>query len=217
MIYRISVYLLKLFTKLYFRGSSIGRENMPSKGPCICVLNHNSIMDVFAIALVVKGRVHTMVKHTMFEVPLLKYWLRAVHMFPVVRNSSDQSAFTHAIDLLKRGEILFIAPEGTRKRYEGQQLRPRTGFVRLAHIIDCPVIPIAVWGTYEAMPPGQRLPSPVKIIVKVGQPIKLEKIELTPDKKHLLQQQADQTMEIVFNVVDEIDKERNKNSANDNQ
>jgi len=217
MIYWPSVYLLRCFTKLYFRCESFGRENLPSNGPCICVINHNSIMDIFAMAMIVKSRVHTMVKHTMFEVPILKYWLRAVHMFPVVRNSSDFTSFSHAIDLLQKGEILFMAPEGTRIRIEGQEKRPRTGFVRLAHIAGCPVIPIAVWGTDKAMPVGQRLPIPTKIAVKIGEPIRLKKVELTPEKKHLLQEQADRVMGIINTMLDDLDKQFNKKSRNEHQ
>jgi len=209
MIYYISLYLLKFFSRIYFRGTSINRHHIPSKGPCICVINHNSIMDVLAMSLIVKGRVHTMVKEEMFRIPVFKHWLRAVHMFPVIRNSTDRTAFNYAVNLLKKGEILFIAPEGTRKKHKDQVLRARTGFVRLAQLAGCTVIPIAVWGTDRVMPPGQKFPLPVKIAVKVADPIKLEKLELSKEKKHLLQKQADDVMEIVFNMYDELERKYN--------
>ena len=206
MIYWISAFILKLFSWVYLRGKGYGVENYPEKGPFIGVLNHNSNMDVVAMSLVIKHRVHTMAKDSLFRVPVLKWWLKAVGMFPVVRDASDKEAFDYAVNLLKKGEILFMAPEGTRKRKEGQPRRPRTGFVRMAQIVGCPVVPIAMWGTDKVLPPGAWFPKPIRVAVKVGKPIYLEKIDVTKENKELLQQQANRVMDVVYKMVEELEK-----------
>lgn len=206
MIYWVSVYILKIFSKLYLRGKSFGKENFPRKGPYIGVVNHNSNMDTVAMALAIKHRVHTMAKDSLFRVPVLKWWLRVVGMFPVVRDASDREAFNRALEVLKKGEILFMAPEGTRKKIEGQKRRPRTGFVRMAQIIGCPVVPVAIWGTDRVLPPGAWFPKPVKVAVKVGKPIYLDKIDVSKEKKHLLQEQADGVMAVVYQLHEELDQ-----------
>lgn len=207
MVYWFSVFIFKIFAKLYLRGKGYGKENFPEKGPYIGVVNHNSNMDAVAMSLVVKHRAYTMAKDSLFRVPVLKWWLKVIGMFPVVRDASDHWAFNYAGDLLKKGEVLFMAPEGTRKKEVGQRQRPRTGFVRLAQMIDCPVVPVAIYGTDKVLPPGAWLPRPVKVRVKVGKPIKFEKIQVSHANKEKLQQQADMVMDIVYKMLEEIKRE----------
>lgn len=204
MMFWLSAFILRLFTKIYLRGKVFGQENLPTKGPYIGVVNHNSNMDVVAMSLVVKQRVHTMAKDSLFRVPLLKWWLKAVGMFPVVRDAADEQAFNHAVELLRQGKVLFMAPEGTRKKVAGQRNRPRTGFVRMAQLTGCPVVPVAIYGTDRVLPPGAWFPRPTKVRVKVGAPIKLEKIEVSLENKDRLQQQADMVMDVIYRLLDEI-------------
>jgi len=67
-------------------------------------------------------------------------------MFPVKRNETDDEFFKWALSLLKKGCVVFMAPEGTRKYDPENPPRARTRFVRLAQEADCAVIPIAVAG-----------------------------------------------------------------------
>ncbi|MCH7753509.1 1-acyl-sn-glycerol-3-phosphate acyltransferase [candidate division KSB1 bacterium] len=60
---------------------------------------------------------------------------------------------------MKKGRVVFMAREGTRKYDPGNPPRVRTGFVRLAQEADCPVVPVAVAGTREVLPPGVKIPS----------------------------------------------------------
>jgi len=76
-----------------------------------------------------------MVKHSLFSVPVLGWWLNAVDMFPVKGNESDNDSFKWALSLLKKGGVVFMTPEGTRKYDPGNP--PRV--VRLAQEADCPV------------------------------------------------------------------------------
>ena len=206
MLFRISVFIFKIFAKIYLRGKGYGKENFPKKGPYIGVVNHNSNLDAVAMALVMKHRVHTMAKDSLFRVPILKWWLKAVGMFPVARDSSDHEAFDYAFNLLKKNKILFMAPEGTRKKKKGERLRPRTGFIRLAQIAGVPVVPVAIWGTDKVLPPGAWLPRPVKVRTRVGKPIELEKIEVTLENKDKLQQQADMVMDVIYSMLGEFEQ-----------
>ncbi|MBN2012751.1 1-acyl-sn-glycerol-3-phosphate acyltransferase [candidate division KSB1 bacterium] len=204
MVFWMSLAIIYLFTKIYFRATSVDRHLFPRKGPAITVVNHNSNMDVFAMSLVVRTPVHAMAKDTLFKVPILKSWLRAVGGFPVVRNASDTQAFDTALSILQNGGILFLAPEGTRKKINGQNPRPKTGFVRLAQLTGCPIVPVAIYGTDRVLPPNAWFPKPVKIAVKVGAPILLEKTEVTIENKDKLQKQADEVMEIIYGMQQEL-------------
>ncbi|MDZ7269996.1 MAG: 1-acyl-sn-glycerol-3-phosphate acyltransferase [candidate division KSB1 bacterium] len=207
MIYWLSVYVLRVLARVYFRGRVFERYRLPRTGAYIGVINHQSHLDVVALTMVVNRRVHTMAKHSLFSIPVVRWWLRAVHMFPVRRETSDHRAFGHALTLLRAGEVLFMAPEGTRRR-PGQQPpgRARTGFVLLAHLAGCPVVPVAVWGTGRALPPGARFPRPVRVALMVGAPIMLPPLPSGPERKRVLQEQADAVMREVYRMLEEIEQ-----------
>lgn len=207
MVFWISAFIFRLFSKIYLRGKGIGKENFPDKGPYIGVVNHNSNLDAVAMALVAKQRVYTMAKDSLFKVPILKSWLKAVGMFPVVRDAADEQAFSYAQELLRQGQVLFMAPEGTRKKANGERRRPRTGFVRLAQIAECPVVPVAIYGTDKVLPPGAWFPRPARVRVQVGKPIQLEKVAVTIDNKEKLQQQANMVMDNIYAMLKQIEKE----------
>ena len=201
MVYTISFFIAYYFLKIFFAGEGIGRENFPRKRPFLVVFNHNSYLDVLTLSLVVKFRAHGMGKHELFKVPLLGWWLRKINVHPIIRNASDKEGFERFLRLLKRGEIVFISPEGTRKWENGRPPRPRTGFVRLAQMADCPVVPVAIYGTRQILPPDKKLPRWSKVVVRVGTPVKLKPIPLTPENKDLLQMQANQVMAEVYKLL----------------
>ncbi|MFQ5824278.1 MAG: lysophospholipid acyltransferase family protein [bacterium] len=204
MVYWLSYYIFKFIIKVFFRGVCYDRQNLPKKGPFIGVINHNSILDILAMALVVRQKASSMVKHSLFKVPILGWWLRTVHMFPVVRGTGDREAFEYALGLLKEGYVLFMAPEGTRKYDPDNPPRAHSGFIRLAQLANCPVVPIAITGTREALPPGTKFPRFVKVRAKVGKPIQLEKVEVNLKNRNKLQQQAQKTMSEVYKLRDEL-------------
>lgn len=204
MVYWISYYIFKFIMKVFFRGRCYGQENLPKTGPFIGIINHNSLLDIPAMALVVHHRASTMVKHSLFKVPVLGWWLRTVEMFPVVRGSGDQQAFEYALRLLRKGYVLYMAPEGTRKHGSDNPPTAHTGFVRLAQLAECPVVPIAITGTREALPPGAKFPRFVKVRVNVGKPFQLEKIEVNLRNRNKLQRQAEDAMSLVYQLRDEL-------------
>ncbi|MFQ5825035.1 MAG: lysophospholipid acyltransferase family protein [bacterium] len=204
MVYWISCSIFKFIIKVFFRGKCYEQENLPQKGPYIGVINHNSILDIPAMALVVKHKASTMVKHSLFKVPVLGWWLKSVHMFPVVRGAGDLEAMDRALEMLKRGYVLYMAPEGTRKYNPDAPPKAHTGFIRLAQLANCPIVPIAIIGTREALPPGAKFPRLVKIRAKVGKPIQLKKLKVNLKNRDKLQQQAQSVMERVYRLRDEL-------------
>lgn len=203
MVYTISFFLIHYFIKIFFAGEGYGSENFPRKRPFLVVFNHNSYLDILTMALVVKFRAHGMGKHELFRVPGLGWWLRKINVHPIIRDASDREGFERFVRLLRGGEIVFISPEGTRKWVDGRPPRPRTGFVRLAQMVGCPVVPLAIYGTREILPPGKKIPRWHKIIVRVGSPLLLDPVELKPENLDLLQRQANQVMGEVYRLLPE--------------
>ena len=177
---------------------------MPKKGPFVGIINHSSLFDIPALTIAFKHRAATMVKHSLFSVPVLGWWLNAVDMFPVKRNESDDESFKWALSQLKKGRVVVMAPEGTRKYDPGNPPRVRTGFVRLAQEADCPVVPMAIAGTREVLPPGAKFPRFVKVTVNVGKEIRFKKVNVNLKNRDKLQEQATQGMNAIYQLKDEL-------------
>lgn len=98
-------------------------------------------------------------------------WWRAAatalvfNAFPVERAGGTRATRT-AVDLLSEGWNLVVFPEGTRSK-DGWMQRFRSGAARLAIAHQVPVVPIAVRGSYSAMPRGRGWPRPGRFPISV--------------------------------------------------
>jgi 1-acyl-sn-glycerol-3-phosphate acyltransferase len=104
-------------------------------------------------------------------------WWRAAstalvfNAFPIERAGSRKSTGT-ARQLVEEGWNLVVFPEGTRSR-DGWVQRFRHGAARLAVELELPIVPIAIRGSYSAMPRGAGWPRRGRfpISVRYGEPI----------------------------------------------
>jgi 1-acyl-sn-glycerol-3-phosphate acyltransferase len=109
-------------------------------------------------------------KRELFEYnPLLSWLLSALGAFPVERGAGDLEAIRTAKELLARGEIVLIFPEGHRIRPGGLG-KPHRGIGRLALETRAPVVPIAIVGT-DAIRRGWRI-RPRRVRVRAGAPLR---------------------------------------------
>lgn len=215
MIYSISYILAYYFIKIFFSGESSGLENYPKKGPFIVAFNHNSGFDVLSIALGVRFRAHSMGKIELFKIPILGWWLSKVNVHPIIRDSSDKEGYERIVSILKNGNIVIMAPEGTRKWKKGIAPRPKTGMIRLAQTVNCPIVPMAIYGTRNILPPGSLLPRWNKIVVRVGKPIYPQPVEVSPENYDLLQQQAKEVMDRLYELLpSSLSPEKKENQRN---
>lgn len=98
---------------------------------------------------------------------------------------SKRKAIASALERLKQGLILIIYPEGERSR-DGKLHEFKPGAARLHLESGAPILPVAIKGSYELMPPGGKLKIKKTVVITVGKPLDFEKeriIAAKMDKK----------------------------------
>lgn len=135
-----------------------GLENIPQSGATILMMNHITAIDPIIVMGIVRDRhVIAMSKVENRQHPLLKYFLMYWDTFTVNRDIVDRNALQIPIELLKRGHIVLIAPEGTRNP---QGLgEAKNGLSYIASKTNATIIPTAIsyaQGWDHSLKRGQR-------------------------------------------------------------
>src|SRR5215203_2277872 len=89
-----------------------GRELVPASGPVILVANHESLIDPWMLGLVTPRPVHFMAKAELWKYAPTRWLMDGFGAFPVARGLGDRGAVGHGGDLLARGEVLGMFPQG---------------------------------------------------------------------------------------------------------
>jgi glycerol-3-phosphate dehydrogenase (NAD(P)+) len=166
--------ILQPAMQLYFRVSRVGREHVPAEGGVILAANHRSFLDPFVIGTCVRRPVYFVAKRELFDNRLIGWILNALGAFPIRRGESDAESMETARQILARGDVIVIFPEGTRIR-TGALAKPKRGVGRLALESGVPVVPVAVQGSERARR-GWRI-RPAKVKVRLGRPLTFPRVE----------------------------------------
>lgn len=159
-----------------FRLRIEGREHEPSTGPLIVAGNHASTLDPPLIGMCLRRQSAYMAKDELFAVPVLGPWLRSIGSFPVHRGTPDRKAIRRSLEVLQRGGVLVIFPEGTRS-FDGRLRDPEPGAAMIALRTGAPVLPAAVVNSYRILPKGARWPRLEQVTVRFGPPLVVPRIE----------------------------------------
>jgi 1-acyl-sn-glycerol-3-phosphate acyltransferase len=131
-------------TGAVYRMRAIGAWRVPASGPLILAVNHSHFIDGPLLMGMAPRPVHFLIKKEAFVGPLDPF-LRSIGQVQVDRESVDRAAVTTALDVLARGGVLGIFPEGTRGAGDFTALR--SGLAYFAVRSGAPIVPVAVLGS----------------------------------------------------------------------
>jgi 1-acyl-sn-glycerol-3-phosphate acyltransferase len=154
-----------------------GRENIPKTGPAVLAANHQSFCDSFFIPLVVSRRVTFLAKAEYFDSKKTAWFFRAAGQIPIHRSggsASERALETARDDVLGKGRLLCLYPEGTRT-LDTFVHKGRTGVTRLSRECGVPVIPVGMVGTVDVQPVNAKFMRPFKrVTIRFGEPMLMD-------------------------------------------
>jgi long-chain acyl-CoA synthetase len=183
MFYILSLFLIKLLCRIYFRIEARGIEKIPEP-PFIITPNHSSYLDSFLLASVIPYRtmkdIYFQGASSFFRTPLMRWFAHTANVIPTDPDSSLLRALRTSAHVLRGKKNLCIFPEGGRT-FTGEVMEFKKGVGILALKLGVRVVPVHIKGTFRSLPRGKRFPKPVKIHIAFGRPIKPAADETTDD------------------------------------
>jgi 1-acyl-sn-glycerol-3-phosphate acyltransferase len=189
-------WLLKLFVKVIIRLliniKVTGGKNVPKSGGLLVVSNHLSVSDPILIGVYLGRKPHFMAKEELFNNRLVSILLKYLGAFPVYRGASSRDALRQAEDVLKKGKVLGMFPEG-RRSPQNEMQSAHYGSALIAHHQPAPILPVGFSGTEQIR--GLRwLWHRPKVRLTIGTPFFLPETKQRTTRE-LLEQNSDIIME----------------------
>jgi putative phosphoserine phosphatase/1-acylglycerol-3-phosphate O-acyltransferase len=135
-----------------------GEHHLWAHRPALFLFNHQSTVDGYVLLTLLRRGFTGIAKKEVAKMPLLGQILRALDFAFIDRGNtgSSKEAMQPAVDRLRHGMSVVIAPEGTRS------LTPRLGQFKkgafhIAMQAGAPIVPVVIRNTYEVMPRGSLL------------------------------------------------------------
>ena len=158
-------------------------EAVPIEQPYILAANHSSHLDTGAVVAALAEsksldealRLHVLGARDYFFTSRLQGWIvtKLLNVAPIERHENSLASLKLVKGILSSGEPILIYPEGTRSR-TGKLQEFKAGLGLIAWEMQVPVIPVAIVGTYAALPAGRAWPSRSPIRVVFGEPVTME-------------------------------------------
>jgi 1-acyl-sn-glycerol-3-phosphate acyltransferase len=154
----------------YFRWQVYNPERVPMTGSVILASNHSSFLDPPLVGSGVKRDINYMARKSLFRYPVAGWILRAVNAVPVDRDGGGAAGLKAILDRLNAGGGIVLFPEGTRTK-DGNLQPARSGVGLVVAKSEAPVVPVRVFGTFDAQWKRIKILRPPRVAIKYGQPL----------------------------------------------
>jgi 1-acyl-sn-glycerol-3-phosphate acyltransferase len=187
--------LFGMIARVAFQYRAYGQENIIEEGPAIMAVNHQSYLDPPLVGITCKNELYYLARKTLFEKKLLGPIISRVNALPVDLSRGDLAAFRSVMKLLQEGHRTVIFPEGTRS-LTGQIQKARPGIGMIIARTLAPVVPMRIFGSFEAWPKGGKIrPHPITVVV--GKPIRFKKDDFAAHNREVYQKISEQVLAAV--------------------
>jgi len=165
-----------IWTNPYWPLKIEGREKIDRSAVYVAVSNHQSIIDILVINSLFFHFKWVSKKENLY-IPFVG-WNMVLNRYVILDRASRKSFIRMMKDCrrhIRQGSSVMIFPEGTRST-DGNIRSFKDGAFRLAHQMNCPVLPVVLDGTGESLPRKG-------FIIRKKTPIRVRVLDpVTPDR-----------------------------------
>ena len=146
---RILHRVLRVVVPIFCKVEVTGLESVPREGRTCIMINHTSFLDPIVVTHAITFRyVISLSKIENFRIPVFNWFLHQWGGYSINRGEVDRKALTQTIELMKSGQLVLMAPEGTR---HPEGLAPaKDGLAYVATKADAVIVPTAICGAQDA-------------------------------------------------------------------
>ena len=195
--YWVCYHLVKLLARIFFRLRVVHRERMINHGPVILAANHQSFLDPPLAGSVSDRAIYFLARRSLLNGPILGWLLPKLNVVPVdSETGKDRTALKALIRILRAGQGTLVFPEGQRTlKGNLQPAQPGLGLV-IAKTL-APVVPMRIFGAYDAWPVHEKWPRPRQVTVVVGEPIYFTQEDVDTGGKEVYQGLSQRVMDAI--------------------
>jgi 1-acyl-sn-glycerol-3-phosphate acyltransferase len=143
----------------------LGLEHATGDAPCVFIANHQSNVDIWVLLRVLPLRTRFVAKQSLFRFPVLGWAMTVAGFIPIDRKNVGRAvqSLGLAVHRIREGDSVILFAEGTRSR-DGRLQEFKKGPFHLALQAGVPIVPVAISGSWQVLPPGtwRVTPGPVR-------------------------------------------------------
>ena len=192
--------IMRLVLKVLFRLEVKGRDNIPKRGGVILAAHHESFLDPVVVSIASPRQVYFLAREELFQLGFFSWIIRNLNALPISRERMQMGIARKSLEILRKGEVLLLFPEGTRSPAD-TIAEGKRGVGLIAYNANVPVIPVFVKGSGQALPRDRKWITSQKVWVVFGKPMYPE-ISEGKTKKETYQEFSDKVMEEMKKLQD---------------
>jgi 1-acyl-sn-glycerol-3-phosphate acyltransferase len=198
-VYNIFYNLAKVVAYVFFSYRVIHRERLPEDGPLILAVNHMSFFDPPLAGICSRRAVYYLARKSLLEWPFFGPLFPAMNVIPVDRDGNDMAALKTVIRVIKQGSGVILFPEGTRSK-DGHLQPAQAGIGFVIAKTGAPVVPMRIFGSFEAFPKNAKFPRRTPVTTVIGDPIHFTADDIPDHSRETYQKLSDRVMDAIASL-----------------
>src|SRR6266404_1637861 len=194
--YWLGYHFSRLLARLFFGFRIVHRERVIQAGPVILAMNHQSFFDPPLAGNACDRAIYFLAKKSLMKTPILGWLLPKLNVIPVDIEGNDRSALKALIRILRAGDCALVFPEGARTP-DGNLQPALAGLGLVIAKTRAPVVPMRIFGAFDAWPIGGKIHLWRRITIVVGEPIYFLDADLGSGGKDLYTRSSQRVMDAI--------------------
>ena len=191
--YQVCYFLSRAVANTCFDFRVVGREKIPPAGGLLLAMNHQSFLDPPLAGIACDREIFYLARKSLLEWPVLGRLFPKLNVIPYDQTGADMSAIKAVIRVVKDDKATVIFPEGTRSR-DGRLQPAQAGLGMIVAKTLVPVVPMRIFGAFEAFPRGTSRVRFHRITIVVGDVLQFNAADFSGDSKAAYKRVSDEVM-----------------------